>query len=577
MPADGRRRENLPRLVRAFRRWAETVQAEPAHVAGATKAEQEVLGALGGIAAALGGRHIDGWPEEVKKWALAAPTPPDELASAVRDLLGAGGDPLAVLYDASISSANRRRLGTVFTPEPVVAHMLQLVSKRLDRPPACVIDPGAGSGAFTIAAARRWPTARVLAVDVNVVTLGLLASRIGAEIDIDPENAERMQNVQLVHGDYLDQLDGVYDGAAPTPVAAIGNPPYTRAQELPQSTRQKAAAAASGVIDSGHANLAMLFLAATVKRMRARDVCCMVVPGSLSYTRASRGLRRMLWEAPRSVEVQRASSTSRTFKGRSVQAAIVVIGSTVTRRPPMRLARVELQNPAIGVKESWTLKRSAEEPDNWYWPEALAAPDADSVQLCDVATVRRGVATGAKEMFFLADDTAAALPTDVITAGMPSLRGFEADDLTRIAHRRYGDATTGRWLLVIPPDYRLTGALLEYVERWKADVAHRFLLSQRTPWYSLTGLIRPHLLISPLAKTRFKVVRNSVGAVPSNNLFGITPNLDATAGCLMSWLCSPAGQAELRRVSRRYHGGSHKVEPRGLRSVRIPKSALVAE
>ena len=42
--------------------------------------------------------------------------------------------------------------------------------------PASVVDPGAGVGAFTLNAATRWH-APLVAVDLNVVTLGLLAAR----------------------------------------------------------------------------------------------------------------------------------------------------------------------------------------------------------------------------------------------------------------------------------------------------------------------------------------------------------------------------------------------------------------
>ena len=165
----------MPGLARAFRIWAG--DASIAHlpdVPGADEGERHLLACLGGVAAALAGERVGAWPTPVNSWALAGPRPPEELMEAVREGLGRRVDPLAVLYDACISAANRRRLGTVFTPTPVVNHMIGLTGKYLDRAPAVIVDPGAGVGAFSIAAARRWPSSRVLAVDVNVVTLGLL-------------------------------------------------------------------------------------------------------------------------------------------------------------------------------------------------------------------------------------------------------------------------------------------------------------------------------------------------------------------------------------------------------------------
>ncbi|HKP90628.1 MAG TPA: hypothetical protein VJT75_11735 [Thermoleophilaceae bacterium] len=567
-----------PRLARAFRRWAKniTVEATPA-VPGADAAERRLLGALGGVAAVVGQAHVGRWPEEVREWALSAPTPPDDVIDLVRDGLGGWRDPLAVLYDASISPSNRRRLGTVFTPEPIVEHMLDLVDLKLNGPPACVIDPGAGSGAFTIAAARRWPRARVIAVDVNVVTLGLLAARITFEAEAEPLDAATLERVELVLGDYLAQLDELYAEGAAVPVVALGNPPYTRVQELPFEDRRKAADAASGVIDSGHANLAMLFLAATLKRMRSDDLCCMVVPGSFSYTRASRGLRRTLWESRRAVRVERTPATTRAFTGRSVQAAIVLVGPELERRSPLQLARVELHNPSIEVQQSWALSRTEPEPANWFWPKTPIHPDGETVPLSEIAVVRRGVATGAKEMFFLTDSVADSLPGEVLAPGILTLRGFDGERLTVKTHRTYGDASTRRWLLTIPPDYELSDYVLEYVRKWAPLVKARFLPSQREPWYVLTNLLRPQLLISPLAKSDFRVVVNEAQAIPSNNLFGITLKSGGDPASVARWLRSEAGQAELHQVSRRYHGGSHKLEPGSLRTVRVPKNPQLAD
>jgi hypothetical protein len=120
---------------------------------------------------------------------------------------------------------------------------------------------------------------------------------------------------------------------------------------------------------------------------------------------------------------------------------------------------------------------------------------------------------------------------------------------------------SGRWLLAIPEDYELSGAVADYVERHREAVSRRYLPSQRACWYSINEMPRPQILLSPLSKTDFKVVVNSVRAVPSNNLFGITLKDEGDPGPLACWLRSDSGQRELKRLSHRYPGGSHKLEP----------------
>lgn len=573
--AERYRSATLPGLARAFRRWAATIDDGPlVNVSGATLQERHRLALLGGLAAAIAGGALDTWQEPLRTWALNSPIPPADILDATRTALGRDDDPLATLYNASISAANRRRLGTVFSPPALVEHMMRLVEVELREPPAVVIDPGAGVGAFTIAAARTWPSSQIVAVDVNPVTLGLLGARLAFEADLDPHGGSLYRSVELRLASYLDELEGYLADSQPSPVLILGNPPYTRLQELASTERAKAAALAGGFIDSGHANLAILFQAATLRHMRPNDVSCMVLPGSLSYTRASRALRTALWQSPRPITVHRTPATDKAFVGRSVQAAVLMIGSVRQRRPKLRLGRIQLNDVAVNVLESWTLSRTGEPPENWFWAGDTFTNAEVHLALGDVAIVRRGTATGANSVFFLTDADRDGLPTTVVTVAVPSLRRFSADELTEATHANMGDESTRRWLLAIPPEMELNDRLAEYLERHREAVSQRHLVARRTPWYAIVELPRPQILVSPLSKTDFKIVLNTVRAVPSNNLFGITLRNDQDPRALADWLRSSLGQEELRRLSHRYPGGSHKLEPGRLRAVRLPRSVI---
>jgi adenine-specific DNA-methyltransferase len=561
----------LPGLARAFRSWAARAEVQiPPGVEGADDEECHLLGALGGVAGAVANEHVGRWPRQLRRWAIGAEPPPEDLTDGVRAALTNRQDPFSVLYDASISAANRRRLGTVFTPPHLVEHMVSLAADELaGDEPTCVIDPGAGVGAFTIAAARRWPTSRIVAVDINPVTLGLLASRLAFEIDAYPETAAVMRRVELVLDDYMDVLPRLFKEVV-EPILIMGNPPYTRVQELSLAERQRAAWMSRGIVDSGHANLAVHFQAATLNYMRERDVSCMVLPGSFSYTRASRGLRNALWDSRRRVKVQRVPATTRAFAGRSVQATVLLIGGERACQPALELERLQISDGSLEVIDPQHRSRRDEEPANWFWSEAPALAE-ESIALSEMAVIRRGVATGANEMFFLADTEAMSLPREVCVAAVLSLRSFDEVELDERRHKLLGGDGGRRWLLTIPRDYPLEGLLRAHVRRHETDVSTRHLPSRRNPWYSIVDLPRPQLLLSPLSKTTFKVVLNTAAAVPSNNLIGITLRNGANPKRLAEWLRSEPGQLELRRLSRRYHGGSHKLEPGDLSAVRVPK------
>jgi adenine-specific DNA-methyltransferase len=558
--------------LRAWRAQVRTIAAAvPAttktpDVPGATKEELKSLAALGGLASALVGEVPIDWPEDVRRWATST-KPWVNFEDSFDALTRLEIDPLAEAYTALISAENRRRLGTVFTPTALVTHMITASRRVLGEAPDVVIDPGAGVGAFTLAAAKAFPSARILAADINPVTLGLL----GARVTIARQQRDDVTEVELLHRDFLAALDDLLAEEPTGPVLVLGNPPYTRIQSLPKDYRAELAERSKWNLTSGHANLAVVFQALTLERLRPGDASCMVIPGSVAYTRAARDLRQELWTTPRAVEIERWPAQTRAFIGHNVQAAVVTIGPQKQYRklPPLRLRRSAFnESGTVRNIESWDLPREGEAPDNWYFNPIGVSDADDSARLSTIAAVRRGVATGANRLFFVENDDAARLPADVLTRGVLSLRFFAEDMLTA---KSFDDDPDGcRWLLVIPPARKLDRRLRDYVMR-DITVSQRYLCQQRKPWWSITDLPRPSILISPLAKTRFKVVENEIGAVPSNNLIGITPHAAENAPTLARWLRSDAGQAALLRVSRRYHGGSHKIEPGDLRRVELPR------
>ena len=119
--------------------------------------------ALAGAALALGAREVPGWSAE--ETALARERPPagaDVAGAAERPIL-AGPTPSARPSAACAPRERRRPDGATYTPPPIVEAMVAWAAARPG--PARVVDPGAGSGRFAVAAGRRFPRASLLAVE----------------------------------------------------------------------------------------------------------------------------------------------------------------------------------------------------------------------------------------------------------------------------------------------------------------------------------------------------------------------------------------------------------------------------
>lgn len=546
-------------LVRQIAQWALASSAEPLPpeaVPGTNDIERRALAALGGLAGALAGERARSWPVALSDWARATP-PPAELVSATEREFSGGTDVLASVYERLVSGRNRRRLGTFFTPPSVVEFMLDRAESLLRDPPI-VIDPGAGVGAFSLAAKRRWPSADVIAVDVNVVTLGLLAARRDAGVEVVLE----------------DFLKWATSNSLPTdkPRLWVGNPPYTRHQELTPTAKDEAMEAARGRVTSRRAGLSAYFLAATLVARQPDDVICYLLPGPWVDTAYGGPLRKALLDCAGAVELYGFGTDVEMFPGTRVAAMTLVLGPDANSRT-LRTASARLS--ASGVETVRNANR--DRPVNgarlgrWLWPRQ--ASSNRGIPLRTVARVRRGVATGANRFFFLTDDERAVLPVGATLPAVLRLRKVDGNILTAGEHRRLRERGERSWLLALNEGELLDDdSVLEWLTNaMEAGVHERYLAGHRDPWYAVEKIRPPDILVGPMGTDRIRAVRNDAAAIPSNAIYGLylDQRLDLVAP-LTDWLNSPDGQIALRAQARTYGAGLVKLEPSDLSAVLVP-------
>ena len=116
-----------------------------------------------------------------------SPELPQEQIDCVRAAIARGDDPLGDAFCQLRSPAVRRPDGAVYTPAAIVDAMLswsawaagpdkkidekidgkidRKIDGSVDRATGRVIDPGSGSGRFIVAAGRRFPGARLVAIE----------------------------------------------------------------------------------------------------------------------------------------------------------------------------------------------------------------------------------------------------------------------------------------------------------------------------------------------------------------------------------------------------------------------------
>ena len=149
-----------------------------------------------------------------KRGPLAARPPKRGLVEALRDQIRAGDDPLGEAFCRIRTPQQRRNQGATYTPPAIVDNMLEWTARH--KTPARIVDPGAGSGRFILAAARRFPEAALVAVETD--PLAILILQANAEV------LGLSGRLTIEEIDYRDLSLRPVDGAT----LFIGNPPYVR-------------------------------------------------------------------------------------------------------------------------------------------------------------------------------------------------------------------------------------------------------------------------------------------------------------------------------------------------------------
>jgi len=104
--------------------------------------------------------------------------PAAELVLRASSLIRRGEDPLGDAYCAIRSPGERRPLGQTYTPHPIIEAMLRWASDH--GTPTRVVDPGAGSGRYLLAAGRRFPEAELHGSDVDPLATLMLRANLAA-------------------------------------------------------------------------------------------------------------------------------------------------------------------------------------------------------------------------------------------------------------------------------------------------------------------------------------------------------------------------------------------------------------
>ena len=511
---------------------------------------------LAATAAALAGPDA---PLTTAERAIVADTdtPPPKSLQQLRLAISRGEDPLGSTFRQLRTPEVHREQGAVYTPRPIVDAMVNWAAG--ENPPKRVVDPGAGSGRFLLAAGMAFPDAELIAVEIDplaALTLRANAAALGL--------ADRLT---VLVDDYraisLPEVGGA--------TLFLGNPPYVRHHAIAPDWKDwfADAAVARGLVASKLAGLHVHFFLKTLMLATPGDYGTFITSAEWLDVNYGDLMRKLLVNSLGGTDLHVISPAAMPFADAATTGVITCFrlgqdGSGIRFRSVDTLAEL---GTLPGGRE---ISRSRLEGSRRWTPllEPRTPASGRHTELGELCRVHRGQVTGCNAVW-IAGAFSGALPESVL---FPTVtRARELFD----AGSSLGQADTLRRVIDLPTDlreftdeeHRQIQRLLAWAKRLGADAS--YIARHRRAWWSVNLRNPAPILSTYMARRPPAFVRNLCGVRHLNIAHGIYPRdplpapiLDVLSAWLQDNVCLSSG--------RTYAGGLTKFEPKELERIPVP-------
>jgi adenine-specific DNA-methyltransferase len=521
------------------------------------------------VALQLGAMRASRVTQSERRLAERAARVPSARVVEFGDSILAGNDPLGENFSLLKDRAARRPLGATYTPASLVSIMTQWVAATN---PTRVVDPGAGSGRFVVAAGRAIPEARLIAVECDPMAALLLRAHVRV--------AGLAKRCRVVVGDYRDvELPRTHGKTA-----FLGNPPYVR-HHLISAERKRWYAAGVGRLGYQASKLAGLhvhFFVAAALQSAPGDVGAFVTAAEWLDVNYGVLLRQLLLGRLGLSSLDLLEPSTKPFADADT-TAVVTCFHVGARPKSLNIRRIAALDKLGALAQGRAVARERFENAS-RWTSLSRAPRSKRegfVELGELCQVHRGQVTGANRIW-IAGPHSASLPQMVLFASITHARElFTAGSALRHAGGLQCVIDIPADLERVPKRLRpMIEEFLEYARAMGADQG--YIARHRKAWWSV-GLREPAPILASYMARRAPVFVHNVAHVRHINIaHGIYPRERmprTTLLALIRYLRSSVSVAD----GRVYAGGLAKFEPKEMERLLVPgpsllvQSALVSE
>lgn len=465
--------------------------------------------------------------------------------------LKAGIDHLGNVFARIRSAEVRRDAGATYTPSAIVAAMTAW-ALRQKADVKRIVDAGAGSGRYAIAAARAFPGAKVVAIEMDPLAALILRANVAL--------AGLEKQVEI-------RVEGYHDTRLPAIEGAtlfIGNPPYIRHHGIPAKWKgwYSRTAAAHGVKASQLAGLHLHFFLKTLDIARPGDIGCFITAAEWLDVNYGETLRRLLLGPLGIRAIDVIDPKVPVFDDAMTSAVITAfeIGSS-RETVPVRLitSARSLSTAKLGVGPHIRRSHLA---DAVKWGPLVRRneeTDVSSGSVGDFFRVRRGQVTGMNSVWVV-DPNAVDLPESVLRRTVTRARElFDSEGALSRSHSLKAVVDLPANLEELNADDRK--AVEAFIKKAKTVGADQtYIARHRSPWFAVKLHEPAPILCTYMARRAPAFVLNECGARHINIAHGLYPKVKMDAAAMAAFVKHLNTSVDLRS-GRTYAGGLTKFEP----------------
>lgn len=511
----------------------------------------------------LGAKNIAGWSAAetalVRNVDLLEPEAAETLVREIKR----GGDPLGATFCHIRTPEVRRDKGATYTP-PYVAHVMNDWAKEQNFKPTRIVDPGAGSARFLVSAAKRFPKAELIGIELDPLAALIARANLAT--------AGLANRAQIIVGDYRSVKLPEHDGRT----LFIGNPPYVRHHQLDAAGKSWLTAEAKklGFTASQLAGLHVHFFLGTALKAKKDDAGIFITSAEWLDVNYGKLVRDLFLNDLGGQGITVVEPTSRTFEDAATTAAITqfVVGAKPSR---IRLSRVLNPNQRNALTGGKLIHRNRLEVSPRWSHLTKKGKDIPGgyVELGELCRVHRGTVTGANRIW-IAGSHSRELPESVLFPSVTRAKELFSAGAT------LADVAGLKDVIDIPQDLsELNGEERKAVDRFlslakSAGTDEGYIAKSRRAWWSI-GLRKPApILATYMARRPPAFVLNMADARHINIAHGLYPR-DPLAPALLDRLARFLSTSVSTEQGRTYAGGLTKFEPREMERLAVPSPEML--